>query len=147
MSARSDQLRRRRELLVLRAAAQRDEVSFVAAQLQQRMRILDLGFAVGQILRDHPLLALAGTSLLWRAPRNKLVIWMSRVYTGWELFSDLEPMGIMSKPEIPVDFTRVETRTEFVALLRKFEDELRDTGRIPALHIETRKRRRYWRIE
>ena len=87
MSARSDQLRRRRELLVLRAAAQRDEVSFVAAQLQQRMRILDLGFAVGQILRDHPLLALAGTSLLWRAPRNKLVIWMSRVYTGWELFS------------------------------------------------------------
>ena len=87
MSARSDHLRRRRELLVSQAAAQRDEVSLAAAQLQQRMRIVDVGFAVGQILRDHPLLALAGTSLLLRAPRNKLVIWMSRVYTGWELFS------------------------------------------------------------
>ncbi len=87
MSARRDQLRRRRELLVSQAAAQRDEVSFVATQLQQRIRILDLGFAVGQILRDHPLLALAGTSLLLRVPRNKLVTWMSRVYTGWELFS------------------------------------------------------------
>src|SRR6476469_10806740 len=57
--------------------------------------------------------------------------------TGWELFGELEPMGIMSMPEIPVDFTRVETRAEFVALLRNFERQLLHSGRVPALHIET----------
>jgi hypothetical protein len=57
--------------------------------------------------------------------------------TERELFDEVEPIGIMSKPEIPVDFTRVSTRAEFVKLLSAFEDDLRATGRIPALHIET----------
>lgn len=94
MSARSDLLRNRRESLVSQAAAQRDELSFVAAQLQQRMRIVDLGFSVGQILRDHPLLALAGTSLLLRVPHNKLVTWMSRAYLGWQLFNEVRKQWV-----------------------------------------------------
>lgn len=57
--------------------------------------------------------------------------------TGLELFNEIEPIGIMSKPEIPVDLSCVSTRAEFVALLRVFEDDLRTTGRLPALHIET----------
>lgn len=89
MTRRGAILRRRRELLRARAAAQRDEVSFVAAQLQQRLRIVNLAFSAGQVLRNHPLLALAGTSLLMRAPAGKLIGWISRVYTGWELFGAL----------------------------------------------------------
>lgn len=85
MTRRSGILRRRRELLRARAAAQRDEMAFVASQLQQRLRIVNLAFSAGQVLRDHPLLALAGTSLLMRAPGGKLVGWISRAYTGWEL--------------------------------------------------------------
>lgn len=85
MTRRGVILRRRRELLRARVAAQRDEVSFVAAQLQQRLRIVNLAFSAGQVLRNHPLLALAGTSLLMHAPGGKLVGWLSRVYTGWEL--------------------------------------------------------------
>ena len=57
--------------------------------------------------------------------------------TGWELFGELEPIGIASKPEVPVKFWRVSMRQEFVDLLPQFEQIFRDTGRIPVLHIET----------
>lgn len=98
MSLRSDHLRRRRQLLVARAAAQRDEVGFVAAQLQHRLRIVNLGFSAGQVLRDHPLLALAGTTLLLRTPGGKLVTWLSRVYTGWELLGALRKQWAQRAP-------------------------------------------------
>lgn len=98
MNSRSAQLRRRRQLLLARAAAQRDEVAFVAAQLQHRLRIVNLGFAAGQVLRNHPLLALAGTSLLMRAPGGKLISWISRVYTGWELFGALRKQWTQRAP-------------------------------------------------
>jgi hypothetical protein len=57
--------------------------------------------------------------------------------TGLDLFNELEPIEITSNPEIPVDFSCVSTRAEFVALLRVFEEDLRTTGRLHTLHIET----------
>jgi hypothetical protein len=57
--------------------------------------------------------------------------------TGRELFDELEPIGIASKPEVPVKFWRVSTKQEFVDLFPQFEQIFRDTGRIPVLHIET----------
>jgi hypothetical protein len=57
--------------------------------------------------------------------------------TGQDLFNELEPIGIMSRPEIPVDLSCVSTRAEFIQLLRTFEEDLRTSGRLPALHIET----------
>ena len=57
--------------------------------------------------------------------------------TGWELFGELEPIGMLSKPEVPVKFWSVSTREEFVTLFPKLEQTFRDTGRIPVLHIET----------
>ena len=46
------------------------------------------------------------------------------------------PMGIVSKPQVPVTFGRVSTRAEFVALLRRLEDQFRTDARRPLLHIE-----------
>lgn len=86
MSVRLEYLRRRRELLVLQAAAQRSEVSYVAIQLKKRLRLVDIGLAMVATLRYHPVLAMASTALL-SAPRNKLLLWTSRLFTAWELFS------------------------------------------------------------
>ena len=57
--------------------------------------------------------------------------------TGLELFGEIEPMGIMSSPEVQVHFWRAKTRSDFVGMLRTFENEFRATGRVPLLHIET----------
>jgi hypothetical protein len=59
------------------------------------------------------------------------------IRTGWDLFNELEPLGIVSKPPVPVTFHRVETRAQFLDLLKTFEDEYRKTGRSPVLQIET----------
>ena len=56
---------------------------------------------------------------------------------GPELFDDLEPLGIASKPEVVVRFWNVRTRDEFLALFDGFETEFKETGRIPLLRIET----------
>ncbi|HEY6894459.1 MAG TPA: hypothetical protein VI258_09845, partial [Rhodanobacteraceae bacterium] len=45
--------------------------------------------------------------------------------TGWELFGELEPIGIASKPEVPVKFWRISTRQEFVDLFPQFEQAFR----------------------
>lgn len=57
--------------------------------------------------------------------------------TGWDLYGELEPMGIMSKPPIAVAFKRVTTRGEFIAHLRWIQDDFKDTKALPLLHIET----------
>jgi hypothetical protein len=57
--------------------------------------------------------------------------------TGSELFVELEPLGKASKPEVPVRFWSIATRDEFVGVFAKFEEEFRNTGRIPLLQIET----------
>jgi hypothetical protein len=86
MKARIEYLRRRRESLVERAAAQRSEVSSVALHLQQRLWPVDMGFAIVQAMRKHPTVAVASAALLLRAPRNKLFLWSGRLLTVWEFF-------------------------------------------------------------
>jgi hypothetical protein len=59
------------------------------------------------------------------------------IRTGWDLFNELEPLGIVSKPQVPVDFHRVETRVPFLDLVKRFGEEYRQSGRSPVLQIET----------
>ena len=87
MSTRKEYLRLRREMLLSKAAAQRSEVAYSASHLQKRLRWVDNGFAVGQALRAHPVLALAGVSLLLRMARTKRLLWAGQLFTAWELFS------------------------------------------------------------
>jgi len=59
------------------------------------------------------------------------------IRTGWDLFNELGPLGIVSKPPVPVDFHRVETRSEFLRLLQQFEAQYRQNRRTPVLRMET----------
>lgn len=86
MNARLEYLRRRREWLVSQAAAQRSEVTDIASHLQKSMRWVDMGFAVGRALRMHPVLAVAGASLLLRTARTRRLLWVGQLFTAWELF-------------------------------------------------------------
>lgn len=87
MSGRKDYLRLRREWLVSQAAAQRSEVSYSAAHLQNSLRWVDRGFSIGQTLRTHPVLAMAGATLLLRTTKAKRLLWVGQLFTAWELFS------------------------------------------------------------
>lgn len=57
--------------------------------------------------------------------------------TGWDLYGELEPMGIMSRPPFAAEFKSVATRDEFIAHLRRIQEDLRATEARPLLHIET----------
>jgi hypothetical protein len=87
MSSRKAYLLRRREWLVSQAADQRSEMTSVASELQRSFRWVDMGFAVGQTLRTHPLLAVAGGSLLLRVSNSKRLFWAGQLFTAWELFN------------------------------------------------------------
>lgn len=86
MNTRVEYLRRRRELLVSQAAAQRSEVSFVALHLQKRLRLVDTGVAIIQAMRVHPVLAVASATLLLPTPRHKILFLPSRLITAWKFF-------------------------------------------------------------
>lgn len=87
MRARLKYLQGRRALLVSRAAAQRTEFNYSALVLQHHLRFVDMGFSLVQTMRKHPALSIAGATLLLPSPRNKLLLWGSRLYTSWEVFT------------------------------------------------------------
>ena len=87
MSSRKAYLLRRREWLVSQAADQRSEITYVTSELQRSFRWVDTGIAVGQALRTHPLLAVAGSSLLLRVSNSKRLLWAGRLFTAWQLFN------------------------------------------------------------
>jgi hypothetical protein len=59
------------------------------------------------------------------------------IRTGWDLFNEMEPLGIVSNPPMSVTFHPIETRAQLLDLLKTFEEEYRKTGRSPVLQIET----------
>jgi hypothetical protein len=87
MNSRKAYLLQRREWLVSQAAVQRSEITCAASELQSSIRWVDMGFAVGQALRTHPLLAVAGGSLLLRISNSKRLLWAGQLFTAWELFN------------------------------------------------------------
>jgi YqjK-like protein len=87
MSSRKAYLLQRREWLVMQAADQRSEISYLASELQGSFRWVDMGIAVVQALRTHPRMAIAGSSLLLRVSNSKRLLWAGRLFTAWELFN------------------------------------------------------------
>jgi hypothetical protein len=57
--------------------------------------------------------------------------------TGWNLFNELQPIGLMSKPQVTCEYTPVQTAAELQARLAEIRDEVRATGRTPILQLET----------
>lgn len=86
MKARLDYLQRRRALLISQAATQRIVLPFTAQDLQQHLRFVDMGFSLVQLMRKHPALSVMSATLLLPKPRNKFLIWSSRLLTSWEVF-------------------------------------------------------------
>lgn len=87
MSGRKEYLRLRRERLVSQASAQRNEIADIAGRLQENLRWVDKGFVLGRALRAHPVLAVAGASLLLRVTKARRLLWFGQLFTAWELFS------------------------------------------------------------
>lgn len=57
--------------------------------------------------------------------------------TGWDLYGELQPMGLMNKPAVDVSFKRVQNKAEFIGYLRSIREDFRATKKLPLLHIET----------
>jgi hypothetical protein len=87
MKSRLAYLKRRRKLLVSQAAVQRSELPFITQDLQQHLRLVDMGYAIVKAIREHPALTFASATLFLPARQNKLVIWSRRLFTSWELFA------------------------------------------------------------
>ncbi len=68
-----------------------------------------------------------------------IVEWLAdgELKTGRELFDELQPLGLMSKPKVDVSFTRVQNKAELLATIQSIGDECRVSRRVPLLHIET----------
>ncbi len=74
-----------------------------------------------------------------RFGKIEIIEWLrpGEIKTGWDLFGEVEPMGIVSTPTVGVQYRQVSTRAGFLAALRAIEKEFRATGLLPLLHIET----------
>jgi len=57
--------------------------------------------------------------------------------TGLDLFGEVQPMGLMSKPVVESAYQPVTNRDEFLAYLRSIAAEFRITKQLPLLQIET----------
>ena len=86
MNKRLRSLQRRRELLVSRAAMQRDEVSSIGAELHERLWPVDMGIGIAHALRRRPWWAVVGVAMLVAGGRRKrLLLLGTRLFTLWEL--------------------------------------------------------------
>jgi hypothetical protein len=76
---------------------------------------------------------------LWMGAMH-IVEWLrddDRIRTGWDLYNELEPIGITYRPPFAVRFHPVKGRAEFMAALDQVQEEPLRTNRVPLLHIET----------
>jgi formate dehydrogenase assembly factor FdhD len=88
VNARLAMIVRKREALVARATAQRQELVTHAAGLQRLLQIGNTAMDIGRTLRLHPALtAVAVTTLMEGfARRHRFFLWAGRAFTLWELF-------------------------------------------------------------
>ena len=86
MSKRLEEIMQRQELLIARSETQRGELAWLAQNIHRPLRFIDQGLAVISAFRLHPVLSAVAVSLLVAAPKNKLLLWMSRAFTGYELY-------------------------------------------------------------
>lgn len=68
-----------------------------------------------------------------------IIEWLAKgdAKTGWDLFGEVQPLGLMTKPRVDVQFTQVQSKAELIATIRGICDDFRITKKLPLLHIET----------
>lgn len=57
--------------------------------------------------------------------------------TGWRLFEDLQPIGLLSRPLVTVRHSRVTNRAEFLLSLERIALDAKSNRHSPVIHIET----------
>ena len=57
--------------------------------------------------------------------------------TGWEVFNEIEPIGLVSRPPVSVKYSRLSSRADMIALLRTVAADVQRHRTAPILHIET----------
>lgn len=83
---RIEQLHRRRERLVLMAAAQRDAVARDFRPLQRPFAIADRGIDAVHYLRAHPGFVVAGVVVLVALRPRRALTWVSRGFAAWRTY-------------------------------------------------------------
>ena len=80
------QIHARRERLLARSAAQRDELALLLAPLKGPLAIADRGIAVAQYARAHPgLVAIAAAVFVLLSPKRAFR-WARRAFTVWRSY-------------------------------------------------------------
>jgi len=80
------QIHARRERLLARSAAQRDEIALLLAPLKAPLAVADRGIAVAQYLRAHPgLVAIAAAVVVVVSPKRAFR-WARRGFAVWRSY-------------------------------------------------------------
>jgi hypothetical protein len=83
---RLDQISARRERLLARSAAQRDELALLLAPLKGPLAVADRGIAVAQYARAHPgLVAIAAAIFVVLSPKRAFR-WARRAFAVWRSY-------------------------------------------------------------
>ena len=83
MNRRLAQIYARRERLVAKAAAQRDEVALLLTPWAAPLALADKGVAAATYVRAHPGLVLAAAAALAVLSPKRALRWARRAYTVW----------------------------------------------------------------
>lgn len=76
----------KRERLLARCAAQRDELAALTQRLDGPLKVADRGIAGVQYLREHPLLLGALVAVGTLAQRRGLLKWAQRGFVAWRAY-------------------------------------------------------------
>lgn len=95
MNLKQVELIRRRERLLMRAEAQRDELAAVARDWRVPLRVIDGGMEVVRTLRAHPLLVVMPVAVLVAARPRRVMRWSGKAWTLWRLWRTFRtsPLG------------------------------------------------------
>jgi hypothetical protein len=77
------QIHARRERLVARSAAQRDELALLLAPLKGPLAVADRGIAVVQYARAHPGLMAIAVAIVVVASPKRAFRWARRAFVAW----------------------------------------------------------------
>ncbi len=86
MNAKLAAIIRRREALVARAAVQREAIGSEVTGWRRSLLAADLAYRLAQAVRARPLLAVVGVTAFLGARRRRLLLWIGRVFTAWEVY-------------------------------------------------------------
>lgn len=93
MNARLALLRRRREMLALRAQAQRLEIEAIAQSWRKPMAFADTVVAAARRANRYWLIYTLVLAFVVRTRRVPLGLWIGRMWTAWEVYRSFRPRG------------------------------------------------------